>query len=131
MAKPSNPVGWFEIPVTDLARACAFYEKVFGFAMKAVPFGPVTMGWFPPMVNEAYGITGSLVQGPGYVPGKSGVRIYFTSPDIDGTLAKVAAAGGKVLLAKTSIGEYGTIAQFEDSEGNLIALHRAPDTMKK
>jgi predicted enzyme related to lactoylglutathione lyase len=28
MAEKYNPVGWFEIPVTDMARAKAFYEAV-------------------------------------------------------------------------------------------------------
>lgn len=28
MTPPRNPVGWFEIYVTDMARAKAFYETV-------------------------------------------------------------------------------------------------------
>jgi predicted enzyme related to lactoylglutathione lyase len=38
-------------------------------------------------------------------------------------LAKVVKNGGKALMPKTSIGEWGFIANFEDSEGNRIALH--------
>ena len=49
--------------------------------------------------------------------------IYFTAPDIEGTLAKVNANGGRTLIPRTSIGEYGFIAHFEDSEGNRLALH--------
>jgi len=43
--------------------------------------------------------------------------------DIEGTLAKVNANGGKLLMPKTSIGEYGHIAHFQDCEGNRVALH--------
>ncbi len=124
MDKPFNPVGWFEIPVTDFARAQAFYEKVFAVALSVNQVGPLRMGWFP-TVEEAYGASGSLVKGPGYAPGKNGVLIYFTAPDIEGTLARAAASGGKVLQPVTSLGQYGTMAVFEDSEGNRIALHRA------
>jgi predicted enzyme related to lactoylglutathione lyase len=35
----------------------------------------------------------------------------------------VAERGGKVLRAKTGIGEYGFVGHFEDSEGNRVALH--------
>ena len=43
--------------------------------------------------------------------------------DIEGTLAKVNANGGQTLMPKTSIGEYGYIAHFQDCEGNRVALH--------
>ena len=31
MNKPSNPVSYFEIPVTDIERAMKFYQVVFSF----------------------------------------------------------------------------------------------------
>lgn len=49
--------------------------------------------------------------------------MYFSVGDIDGTLKKIIAGGGKIILPKMSIGEYGVVAQFEDSEGNRVALH--------
>ena len=32
MSTPRNPVGWFEIYVTDMARARAFYEAALGLS---------------------------------------------------------------------------------------------------
>ena len=32
-----NPVGWFEIPVRDWARAQAFYEAVLGQTLHPLP----------------------------------------------------------------------------------------------
>jgi predicted enzyme related to lactoylglutathione lyase len=49
--------------------------------------------------------------------------VYFSVEDIEETLRKVNATGGKTLLPKKSIGEYGFIAHFEDTEGNRLALH--------
>ncbi len=34
--------------------------------------------------------------------------------------------GGKTLMPRTSIGDHGFIAHFEDTEGNRVALHEAP-----
>jgi predicted enzyme related to lactoylglutathione lyase len=41
-------------------------------------------------------------------------------------LSKANANGGKTLYPKTSIGDLGWVAEFEDSEGNRIALHSQP-----
>ena len=122
MAKQYNPVGWFEIPAIDLDRAKKFYESVFDVELTLTTMGPAEMAWFP-MVENGIGASGTLIKTEGYAPSHAGTLIYFTAPDIEGTLAKVNANGGKTLIPKTSIGEYGFIAHFEDSEGNRLALH--------
>jgi predicted enzyme related to lactoylglutathione lyase len=38
-------------------------------------------------------------------------------------LSRVEAAGGSVVMPKTSIGENGYMAIFLDTEGNRVALH--------
>jgi predicted enzyme related to lactoylglutathione lyase len=43
--------------------------------------------------------------------------------DINAALKKVEEKGGKILNPKNSIGEFGFVAHFEDSEGNRVALH--------
>ncbi len=40
-----------------------------------------------------------------------------------GCLSRAEASGGKVALPKTSIGEYGEIAQIVDPDGNAVGLH--------
>jgi predicted enzyme related to lactoylglutathione lyase len=120
-----NPVGWFEIPVTDMARAVAFYEHVFGVKLALHDMGPLQMAWFP-MQNGEYGATGTLVKNENYKPSHAGTLVYFTAADIDATLQRVTERGGKVLRARTGIGEYGFVGHFEDSEGNRVALHSPP-----
>ncbi|TAL15507.1 VOC family protein [bacterium] len=120
-----NPVGWFEIPVNDFDKAKKFYEGVFGVEISVNVVGPLKMGWFPMDNMDKYGATGSLVQGVGYTPSSCGVIIYFSVPDIEASLKKVEALGGKTLLAKTDIGEYGFMAHFLDTEGNHVAFHTA------
>ena len=57
MSAEMNPVGWFEIPVTDMARAKAFYEHVFALELEEHEMGPDVMAWFP-MTEGATGATG-------------------------------------------------------------------------
>jgi predicted enzyme related to lactoylglutathione lyase len=122
----NNAVGWFEIPVTDMDRAVSFYETVFGFGMQRQKLGPLDMAWFP-WIETGSGSPGSLVHAPDrYTPSDKGVLVYFTahSGDLDNELARVADAGGTVLLPKTLITEeIGYMAILLDTEGNRIALH--------
>jgi predicted enzyme related to lactoylglutathione lyase len=122
MSTEFNPVGWFEIPVVDMARAKTFYEHILGIQLDLHAFGPLQMAWFP-MRNGEYGAAGSLVKHEAYTPAPSGTLVYFTVPDIDAALQRVSAQGGKVLRSKTRIGEYGFVGHFEDCEGNRVALH--------
>lgn len=121
MAK-HNPVLWFEIPVSDLSRATAFYEQVFNIKLEAQTMGETQMSFFP-MQKDAGGATGTLMKSEGYVPSQSGVLIYFSTPDIEAALARAEQHGGKTLKTKTAIGEYGFIGLLLDSEGNRIGLH--------
>jgi predicted enzyme related to lactoylglutathione lyase len=43
--------------------------------------------------------------------------------DLSAPLGRVEAAGGKVVMPKTSIGEHGFCAMFLDTEGNRVGLH--------
>ena len=122
----NNMVGWFEIPVENMERAIAFYEKVFDLKMDRHHMGPLDMAWFP-WNEEGTGSPGTLVHFPAaYKPSTDGVLIYLTahSGDLANELSRVEKAGGKVLQGKTQISdEYGNMALIVDSEGNRIALH--------
>jgi hypothetical protein len=117
-----NPVGYFEIPVQNVEQAIVFYEGVFGCTLERTIIDGNTMALFPFDENKP-GITGALAQGDSYKPSINGSRLYFSVSNIDSTLAKVRQLGGKVLYPKTSIGQRGWVAEFEDIEGNRIAIH--------
>lgn len=122
MATAINPVVWFEIPVLNMDRAKSFYEAVFGLKLTVIEMGPRQMAMFP-MEMGTPGIGGALVKEETFVPSHAGSMVYFSVTDISGTLEKVVANQGKVLVPKTSIGEYGFCAYFADVEGNRIGLH--------
>ena len=116
----AHAINWFEIPVSDIHRAARFYGAVLAAEMAVHEF----MGKRRALLPFKDGIGGSLVQGAGYVPGKDGALLYLNGgEDLDVVLRRVEHAGGRVLQHKMSIGEYGFIALFIDTEGNRIGLH--------
>jgi predicted enzyme related to lactoylglutathione lyase len=118
----SNPVSWFEIPVSDLARATKFYESAFGVTLERKDMGPSKMAFFP-MHHGGPGCGGSLLQEEGSEPSMSGTVVYIEVPRIADTLTRIEAAGGKTLVPQMKVGEFGSVAHFKDSEGNRVALH--------
>lgn len=119
----TNPVAWFEIPVTDMTRAKTFYDKALDIEIQVTDFGGVLMGFFP-SVGETPGATGSLVQYKSYIPSHEGTLVYFSSEDVQIELDRIDTAGGKIMQPKTQISpEHGYMGVFEDCEGNRVALH--------
>jgi uncharacterized protein len=124
MIKKYNPVVYFEIPVLDIDRATKFYTAVFSFTFEKEVIDKNEMALFP-FEDESTGISGALAKGEIYKPTKDGVVLYFKSENIDSTLQLAIDNAGKVLYPKTSNGALGFVAEFEDSEGNRIALHQS------
>ncbi len=122
VAVKTHIANWFEIPVKDLDRASKFYEKVFDVKLSREDMAGLKMAMFP-FTQGAPGAPGSLVQAEYYVPSHEGTVVYFSVEDIPETLRRINANGGKTLMPKTAIGQYGFIAQYEDTEGNRLALH--------
>jgi predicted enzyme related to lactoylglutathione lyase len=115
-----NPVVYFEIPVTDIERATQFYKAIFNFSFDKEKIDNNEMALFP-FHEKATGISGALAKGEIYKPTIEGVLIYFNTPNIDETLKRATMHGAKVLYPKTDNG-IGFVAEFQDSEGNRIAL---------
>ena len=124
----SNPITWFEIYVSDMPRAKAFYEAVFGHTLSPLidptAEGPAPMEmWSFPMEMNVAGAGGALVKMEGYNPGPGGTMVYFECDDVAVEAARVEGAGGKLEREKTSLGKYGSMALARDTEGNMIGLH--------
>lgn len=118
-----NMVGWFEIPVSDMDRAKAFYEAVFKVDIQIVDFGGMLMGWFPYEEGKE-GAAGTLIKQDTYIPSQEGTLVYFICEDVQNELDRIEAAGGKLYQPKTQISpEHGFMAAFIDTEGNRVALH--------
>jgi predicted enzyme related to lactoylglutathione lyase len=119
----ANAINWFEIPAKNFERAKTFYEKVLGVGITVMPHPTLKYGIFPADMQSGQ-VGGGLAEGEGFEPSAKGTLVYLNGgEDLQTPLSRVEAAGGKVVLPKTSIGGNGFMAHFIDSEGNKIALH--------
>ncbi len=119
-----NALNWFDISVSDLARAKKFYETVFGIKMETMEMGPLKMAGFPAEMGNGK-VSGCLAKSEYHKPSGEGVLLYLNgNPNLQSVLDKVAEAGGKIMRPKTQISpEIGYMAVMIDTEGNAIGLH--------
>lgn len=118
----NNPVNWFEIATNDLERAKDFYAAVLKRDFQLIEMPDTKMYMFAGG-PDAKGAAGCIFKSNNVKPGADGTTVYFECEDVDTEAGRVEAAGGKLLFPKTSIGEFGFIAQFMDTEGNRLGLH--------
>lgn len=105
-------LSYVEISATDVPRAAAFYESLFGWSFDR-------SGGDAYWTFDADGSYGALEQGP--VPADSPVLLYVSVRAIDEVLPRVAEAGGEVLRERTPI---------PGSTGGWYALVRDPSGVR-
>lgn len=123
-----NGVVHFEIPADDLERARKFYGSIFDWELADWPMadGSNYIGARTVDVDEAT----QMPKTPGAIGGGIMQRseiakapiIAVNVVSIDETVAKIEAAGCKVVMPKVAIGDMGFYAYVTDSEGNVIGL---------
>jgi uncharacterized protein len=122
----AHAISWFEIPANNLERAMKFYGAVLEATLEKLDMGSSIMAFLPSSQNE---VGGAIVhvsdEAQGYKPSHSGSVVYLNGgDDLSIPLARVEAAGGKIIMPKTDIGQgFGFFAFFEDTEGNRVGFH--------
>ncbi len=115
---------FFVYPVSDMARAKAFYADVLGLTEIAnwdeqwVEFGMAEDDTGPALALSSV-MTGAE-------PGAPGAAVALESPDFDAMVAKLKDHGVAFALEpmETSVCHF---ARFHDPDGNPIVLHRLHD----
>ena len=126
-----NAIVHFEIPADDVARAKAFYEKTFGWKIKAYPMPPGAGEYLSVVTRKEGepGINGGMMKRN--MPDQPFVN-YITVKSIDTMLLTVLANGGTPIMPKQEIGPgMGWIAVFKDPENNMMGLHQGPPAPPK
>jgi uncharacterized protein len=118
-----HSLSWFEIPVSDMDRAEAFYGQVWNQPLRREPMGESTLAVFPKSEDGVGGCLFSSPQSP--KPTTEGTLVYLNAePSLDAALARVEKAGGRIALPRTALPEgMGFFAHFIDCEGNRVGLH--------
>ena len=118
-------IDWFEIPVSDMSRAKAFYEAVLQTPLHLENFaGPnMQMAVFK---EDGHRAKGALMAGnPALQVGGSGTLVYLhAGPSLGEALDRVVDAGGQVAMAKVALPDgVGFMAHMLDVDGNRVGLH--------
>jgi predicted enzyme related to lactoylglutathione lyase len=120
-------IGWVDLTATDAVPLRDFYQSVTGWTPSQVDMGGYSdFCMHPP--GEAQPVAG--------ICHARGVNadlpplwlIYITVEDLDGSLRRVEAGGGKVRLPARSMGAMGRFAVIQDPAGAVCALFEAPGT---
>ena len=124
MDKTTNALNWFEIPVTDMARAKHFYQTIFCIHMDEMDMGEMIMAGFPGEPGSGKAM-GALVKSDYHKPSTDGVVVYLNAnPDMSDVLERIEGEGAHIVMPKTQISPaIAYMAFFIDTEGNKIALH--------
>lgn len=132
MTTHADRVAWFEMPADDVARASAFYNKVFGWATPPMgedaTFALTVAADENGNPTEVGGINGGFHKRQGVADAGPVVNIMVV--DIDAKLQAVEEAGGRVIQPRTEVGEHGlAMALFSDTEGNVMGVYNYSDVV--
>jgi predicted enzyme related to lactoylglutathione lyase len=121
----ANTVCHLEIFASDVERARAFYEQVFGWRFEA--WGPPDFYMIRTGTDAEPGIHGSLskrVEPVGEGHREIGWECTISVDDLAAIQAAIVANGGKIVFDEYEIVGVGRLIRFEDTEGNAAcAMH--------
>jgi hypothetical protein len=113
--KNSVPVNYFEIIVNNAASIAQFYNTVLGWD------APFQAGPYVSVKTGDTGINGAIID-KSIAIFPQGLTLTLSVRDCNEVLDKVNQSGGKVVLPRTEVPEFGVFAMFEDPAGNRIGL---------
>jgi predicted enzyme related to lactoylglutathione lyase len=114
-----NAVVHFEVSAPDDGPLVAFYGKVFGWGLHDLPGGGYTL------IDTCAGggINGGIGRRPAGAPWST---FYVETDDLQASLDKATALGGRTVMPVTDLGGAVTTAMFADPDGLLVGLVLAP-----
>ncbi len=117
-----NPFVHVELATTDVAKAKAFYSKLFDWKLEDVPMmGP---GDAYTLIQVGEGTGGGMMKQP--VPGApSSWLAYVLVDDIGAATQKAKSLGAKVVKDATEVPGMGWFSVIVDPTGAALALWKA------
>ena len=114
---PHGKVCYLEMPAKDIEASKRFYTTIFGWKARMRGDGSnafddgidnVSGTWMKDLKPSA----------------DNGIIISIMVDDIDDTLKRVKAGGGRVVLPRQELGGGAAYARFLDPAGNLLSLYQ-------
>jgi len=113
----------FEIPADDVERARKFYTDLFGWRIEKAE----GMDYWLITTSGEKTVDGGMMkrQDP-----KQPITNYIDVPSIDEYTARVEKLGGKIVVPKAAVPNYGYFAVCLDTEDNTFALWQSDKNAK-
>jgi len=117
--KTHGAFSWSELMTTDPQAAAAFYGALFGWTVQTMDMGTGPYHVVKVGETSVAGIMGMPPDAPPMPPAWGG---YVTVDDVDATLEKCSALGGKVLVPPMDVPTVGRMAVIQDPQGATISV---------
>jgi hypothetical protein len=110
---------WSELITNDVQAAKDFYGKIFGWQFKAGKVSNADYTVIEVAGKEVGGISPVPSQSPAMPPTWG---TYVTVENVEATLQKVEALGGKILMSPIQIPPNACFALIQDPQGATLAI---------
>jgi predicted enzyme related to lactoylglutathione lyase len=117
--KTHGAFSWCELMTTDPQAAAAFYGSLFGWTVDTMDMGT---GPYHVAKAGADSVAGIMGMPPGAPPMPPHWGAYVTVDNVDETLAKCTALGGKVLVPAMDVPTVGRMAVIQDPQGATLSV---------
>lgn len=133
----ADPVVHFEMPAEDRNRMAKFYTKTFGWKIQMLgeDMGNYTLASTTNDVDKNGRPKQRGIIGGGFYPKDKKKPAQYPSvviavDDINKSMKKINASGGKVLGKPMEIPGFGMYVSFYDTEGNRVSIMEPTMEMK-
>lgn len=111
----SNPIVHWEFWSEDPGRCAEFYEKAFGWSIRAIP----ELDYHLVQPDSERGIEGGIMK-PQQGPWPAKLALYIDVEDLAAARANIVEAGGTIVLEEKEIPGVGHLCLFQDPDGRLL-----------
>ena len=110
-----HPVVHIEFSALDLEASAKFYSDLFGWKVEQMP--AMNYATFEAEGGPGGGFNPVTAENPAGT-----VLVYIGTEDVDASLAKAMALGGKIVAPRMEIPNMGWFGVFQDPSGNNVGL---------
>jgi len=117
--KTHGDFGWCDLMTDDTERAREFYADVIGWTTEVMDIGK---GPYTVLKTGDRPVAGIMGKPPEASGAPTAWTTYVTVDDVDARAARVADAGGTVIVAPVDIPTVGRMAVIQDPTGGVIGI---------
>jgi predicted enzyme related to lactoylglutathione lyase len=122
--KMANPFVHVELQTNDVAKAKAFYSRLFDWRLEDVPLGDGTYT----MIHVGEGTGGGMMKSMAFAGMPPHWLAYVSVDDVAASTKKAKELGAEILMDVMKVGDFGLMSVLKDPTGAALALWQ---TVKK